>query len=385
MSRPLRIAFVHPAYRSDGGAERILARMLGALGEHAVHLTVVTRRWDGAEADDNVSIVRCNPFHMGRWWRETSFARAACRTLATLDVDLIQSQTRIPCCHLYRAGGGVHRVWLRERNRARGWRGPLGQWLSPYHRHQLAQEARFYRGTCLRMVICNSQMVAEELAQEYGVAPDRLRFVYNGVDGNHFRPGALIGEAARIRPQLGIPADAPVFLFVGSGFERKNLAGAIAALAELRHRDARLLVVGQDKHARGYHRLARRLGVGSRVHLVGRQQDVRPWYGAADALVLPTLYDPFANVVLEAMASGLPVITSFKCGAVDWVRSGENGLLCDALDTSALARHMETLCEPRTRDRIGAAGRDTVQPFTLTRMADQLIALYRELLPHGLA
>lgn len=381
MSHPLHIAFVHPAYRPDGGAERILARMLGALGEHPVRLTVVTRRWDGAEAGADVTVVRCDPFHVGRLWREASFARAACHALAALDADLIQSQTRIPCCHLYRAGGGVHRVWLRERNRARGWRGSLSQSLSPYHRYKLAEEARLYASPRLRAVICNSQMVADELVREYGVDPARLRVIYNGVDSDHFRPDALLGETAQIRPKLGIPASAPVFLFVGSGFERKNLGSAIAALAQLPQRDAQLIAIGQDKHAHRYRALARQLGVGARVHLVGRQQDVRPWYGAADALVLPTLYDPFANVVLEAMASGLPVVTSFKCGAVDLIRSGGNGLLCDALDITALAGHLETLCHRKTRDRIGAAGRETVRPLTLTHMADQLMALYRELLP----
>ena len=116
------------------------------------------------------------------------------------------------------------------------------------------------------------------------------------------------------------------------------------------------------------------------MHLVGRQADVRPWYGAADALVLPTLYDPFANVVLEAMASGLPVVTSLKCGAVDLIDSGRNGLLCDALDVPALAAHMEHLCDRRARERIGHAGRETVLPLSLDRMAGELMALYRALL-----
>ena len=380
MTAPLHIAFVHPAYRPDGGAERILARMLAALGAHAVCLTVVTRRWDGAGADPNITVVRCDPFSIGRLWREISFARAACRALTLLETDLIQSQTRIPCCHLYRAGGGVHRVWLRERNRARGWRGTLGQSLSLYHRHKLAEEARLYGSPKLRAVICNSRMVAEEIREEYGINPARLRVIYNGVDSDHFRPGMLRAESLQIRARFGIAPETPVFLFVGSGFERKNLAGAIRALAQMSRSDARLIAVGQDRQASRYRALARRLGVGSRVHLVGRQTDVRPWYGAADALVLPTLYDPFANVVLEAMASGLPVVTSLKCGAVDLIESGRNGLLCDALDDTALAAYMERLCDPRVRERIGDAGRETVLPLSLDRMAGELMALYRELL-----
>ena len=138
--------------------------------------------------------------------------------------------------------------------------------------------------------------------------------------------------------------------------------------------------MGQDKQAGRYRALARRLGVGRQVHLVGPQNDVRPWYGAADALVLPTLYEPFANVVLEAMASALPVITSLKCGAVDLIESGRNGLLCDALDIAALAAHMERLYDRRARERIGHAGRATVLPLTLDRMAGALMALYRELM-----
>lgn len=380
MTAPLHVAFVHPAYRPDGGAERILSRMLAALGEHAVRLTVVTRRWDGAGADPDITVVRCDPFHVGRLWREISFARAACRALAPLEADLIQSQTRIPCCHLYRAGGGVHRVWLRERNRARGWRGALGQSLSLYHRHKLAEEARLYASPMLRAVICNSRMVAGEIREEYGVDPARLRVIYNGVDSDHFRPGTQRAESLQVRARLGIHPEAPVFLFVGSGFERKNLAGAIRALAQVSRPDVQLITVGQDKQAGRYRALARRLGVGRQVHLVGPQNDVRPWYGAADALVLPTLYDPFANVVLEAMASALPVITSLKCGAVDLIESGRNGLLCDALDIAALAAHMERLYDGRARERIGHAGRDTVLPLTLDRMAGALMALYRELL-----
>ena len=380
MTAPLHVAFVHPAYRPDGGAERILARMLAALGAHAVHLTVVTRRWDGAGADPNITVVRCDPFHVGRLWREISFARAACRALASIEADLVQSQTRIPCCHLYRAGGGLHRIWLRERNRARGWRGTLGQSLSLYHRHKLAEEARLYASPVLRAVICNSRMVAGEIHEEYGVDPTRLRVIHNGVDSAHFRPGAQWAESLQIRARLGIAPGTPVFLFVGSGFERKNLAGAIRALAQMSRPDAQLVAVGQDKQAGRYRALARGLGVAERVHLVGRQADVRPWYGAADALVLPTLYDPFANVVLEAMASGLPVITSLKCGAVDLIESGRNGLLCDALDHPALAAHMAQLCDPHVRERIGDAGRETVLPLTLDRMAGELMALYRELL-----
>jgi UDP-glucose:(heptosyl)LPS alpha-1,3-glucosyltransferase len=141
-----------------------------------------------------------------------------------------------------------------------------------------------------------------------------------------------------------------------------------------------LVVVGKDRHARRYERLARRLGVSARVRFVGAQEDTTPYYGAADAFVLPTLYDPFPNVVLEAMASGLPVVTSRKCGAVDLIRDGENGYICDALDVEGLTWRMRELLDYTVRERLGYASRKLVEDWTAEQMAGRLLGLYRELL-----
>ena len=113
---------------------------------------------------------------------------------------------------------------------------------------------------------------------------------------------------------------------------------------------------------------------------VGVREGVRPYYGAADVLTLPSLYDPFPNVVLEAMASGLPVVTSLKCGAAELIENGKNGFAGDALDVESQAAFMRTLLDAETRRRIGWAARQTVEPLTLTAMSDRLMQLYRELL-----
>jgi UDP-glucose:(heptosyl)LPS alpha-1,3-glucosyltransferase len=126
--------------------------------------------------------------------------------------------------------------------------------------------------------------------------------------------------------------------------------------------------------------MARQLGIASRVALVGAQDDPKPFYGAADAFVLPTLYDPCPNAALEAMACGLPVVTSTKCGAAELVVEHDAGFVCDAGDLDALTAHMSTLTDPQARAGRGERAREAVLPLTPDVMTLQLVLLYRDLL-----
>ena len=153
---------------------------------------------------------------------------------------------------------------------------------------------------------------------------------------------------------------------------------ALRALARLSPR-ARLVVVGRDKDPARYEMLARREGVRQRVVFAGPQQDPRPYLGAADAFVLPTLYDPLGNAVLEALACGLPVVTSRRCGAGELVAAHDAGTLCDATDAEALAAELERLLDPAVRARTAARAPAAVAALTPEAMTSRLLALYGSL------
>jgi UDP-glucose:(heptosyl)LPS alpha-1,3-glucosyltransferase len=155
--------------------------------------------------------------------------------------------------------------------------------------------------------------------------------------------------------------------------------GAFLAALARRNEPAWGIVVGKDKRSARYQALAKRLGIAERVRFVGGVSDVRPYLAAADAFVLPTLYDPFPNAALEAMAAGLPVVTSGKCGAAEIVREGETGFVRDALDIAGLAQCLDRL-DPATARRMGAAARDAVAPLTPEAMGRAYVALYERLL-----
>ncbi len=371
---PPRVALIRQRYAHDGGAERFVSRALDALKSRDVRLTLITREWHGAEGFD---VIRCDPFYLGRLWRDASFARAACRAARRGSFDLVQSHERLACCDIYRAGDGVHREWLAQRARAQGVLARFGTALNPYHYYVRAAEKKLFESPRLKAVICNSRMVQAEIRHYFGVPEDKLHVIYSGVDTGAFHPH-LKKRRGEIRVRYGIPENATLFLFVGSGFERKGMAALLQAMAPLRG-ETFLLVVGRDRKLAHFRTRAQQLNLGRRVLFVGAQQDVKPYYGAADALVLPTLYDPFPNVALEAMASGLPVITSLKSGAAELIENGANGYMCDALDVPALTAHLRSVT-PQTAGIMGMRARATVASMTLERMSAALLDLYNSLL-----
>lgn len=369
------IALIRQRYAADGGAERFVSRLAAALASDELDVALVTRGW---EPSAGVRVVTCNPFYLGRVWRDWSFARCACHTLAGARFDLVQSHERIPCCDVYRAGDGVHREWLRQRLRSLPRARQATVAFNPYHYYVKKMERAVFESTRLRAVICNSEMVRQEALTYFKVAPAKLHVIYSGVDAGAFHPD-LTRHRQEIRARFGIAADATLFLFVGSGFERKGLRSLLTALAQL-PADACLLVVGDDKHLDRYRRHADRLGLARRVVFAGAQADVKPFYGAADVFVLPTLYDPFPNAVLEAMAVGLPIVTSTKCGAAELLGNDDFGFAHDALDVAAIAQSMKRLQAPAYRAPRGAAARRVAERFSPAKMRTEIARLYQRLL-----
>jgi UDP-glucose:(heptosyl)LPS alpha-1,3-glucosyltransferase len=378
----LRLAIIRQRYTPHGGAERFVEGALEALLERGVAISLYTRQWPNTRLQ-LIEPVLCNPFYIGRLWRDWSFARAVCGAVATKAPELVQSYERLLCCDVYRAGDGVHRAWLDEWLRGAS---AFNRWRvesSFYHRYLLDIERRLFASPWLRAVICNSKMVRDEIHERFGLSLEKLPVIYNAVDSAVFSP-ELKQHRADVRQKLGVPDTATVFLLVGSGYARKGVATAIQALTKLPS-NTYLFVVGRDKSARRYRRLARHLGIARRVVLLGAQDDPRPFYGAADAFVLPTLYDPCPNAALEAMACGLPVVTSTKCGVAELVTENDAGLVCAARDVDALARHMTTLTDAEARRLLGARAREAVLPLTPAAMTVQLVLLYRDLIAAAVA
>lgn len=379
----MKLAIIRQRYNPYGGAERFVERALAALVAEGVEVDLITRSWEGAPVA-GFREIPCNPpysrFLGGRVARDRSFALAAQALMSQGHYQITQSHERIPGCMIYRAGDGVHAAWLQHRSRQLTAPARLAQQLSPYHRYVLAAERAMLDHPALAQVICNSRLVAQELQDYYGLPAAKIALIYNGVDTNHFHPDQAAALRAVQRTRLGLKPHVPLLLFVGSGFERKGVPTLLRALTQMKRQDAHLVVVGADRKLAAMKRLAANLGVAPRVHFTGPEREVLPWYGAADAFVLPTLYDPGPNAALEALACGLPLVTTTSCGAKDWVEPGRNGWVTDALDSAALAFALDNLCELAPQASARQAARLAVEHLSLEAMSRQLLELYRRLL-----
>ena len=378
---PLRLALIRQKYNPFGGAERFIERAFDSLASGSeVELSIIARQW---VERPGVRFLQCDPPYRTSMGRDKSFALAVTTLLAAEagHFDIVQSHERIPGIMLYRAGDGVHATWLEQRARATPAFRRFAIAANPYHRFVLAQERAMFAHPLLRTVICNSTMVRDDIAARFGVAPDMLVVIHNGVDLECFHPRNRDARDAQ-RVALGIPARAPLFLFAGSGFERKGVARLLEALA-LAPAGAHLVIAGEDKHLRRFRARADKLGLAKRVRFLGGRDDLPALYGAADAFVLPTLYDPMPNAAVEALACGLPVVTTHSCGAREFISEGENGFLVDALDVAGLAQSLTRLCEPGRAAAMAEAARASVCQLSPDAMAARLVALYESLMPSG--
>jgi UDP-glucose:(heptosyl)LPS alpha-1,3-glucosyltransferase len=365
----MRILIVARSWSFHGGIETATAGLLRALVEqgHEVHLLTpgVTPPVSGVTAR------RLHVPPLPSTVRVFALALLVARAVRHGRWDVVQSHERTLGQDVYRAGEGCHRAFLAAlhgsvRGSQDGRRGrPV------YHAAVLALERRVFRTT--PGIVAIARAGKAEIEQLYGVASARIAVVYNGVDLERFHPRRRAVRAS-IRQEIGLPADAWAVLFVGSGFARKGLATAIDALARLHDRSARLIVVGKGDPA-PYVERAAHARVGDRVHWLGARPDVDRCYAASDAVVLPARYEPFGNIHLEALASGVPVVTSTRAGGAEIIDEGVNGAVREPADVAGIAA---ALADLRARDArvLTDAARRSAEPFTYARQVTALVEVW---------
>jgi UDP-glucose:(heptosyl)LPS alpha-1,3-glucosyltransferase len=360
----MKILVIARPFAVYGGVETATRGLMGALVAHGheVHRTGPGRQPPHAGVTDHPLRVPPLPSPL----RALALAALAARIARAHDWDVVQSHERTLTQDIYRAGEGCHRGYLEALG--------AGGSRPAHHRLTLALERRVFART--PEVVAISRAGADEIARLYGVPAVRLSVVYNGVDLERFRPALREVHRATARAEAGVPPEAWTLLFAGSGFERKGLDVAIRALAALDDRAARLVVVGRGDVAR-YREVAREAGVADRIVWLGVRPDIERWYGAADVLVLPTRYEPFGNVHLEALAAGLPVVTSRVAGGAEVVRPG-CGTAVDPYAPEEFAAAVARLRE-RPASEVRAAARAAAEPFTFARQVGELERLYKRL------
>jgi UDP-glucose:(heptosyl)LPS alpha-1,3-glucosyltransferase len=359
----MKILLIARPFVFHGGVETATAGLVRALVEHGHELHWLSP--GRQEPMPGVTVHRLPVPPLPSAMRLIALVALARVAMARGEWDVVQSHERTLGQDVYRAGEGCHRAYLDTRERGDAWRA--------YHRLVLAIERRVFERT--PRIVAIAQAGKAEIERLYRVPRDRVTVVYNGVDLERFHPGNREKHRDRARAEAGVAREAFVALFVGSGFERKGLRTAIEAVAGIGDRTSRLVVVGRGP-ATSYRELAGRLGMGARVSWLGARRDIERWYAAADALLLPARYEPFGNVHLEALASGVPVLTSTRAGGAEVVEDGVNGAVRDPTDAAGFTAALEWVWATRA-DGPSLAARRSAEPFTFARQVSALESIWR--------
>ncbi len=377
----MKIALTHTRYSYTGGVEKYIHSLVELLlgAGHEVHYFAA--RFEPREH------ARLR-FHAVPWvrfppsLRVLSFNWFLNRRLARERFDVVHGFTKTDRQDVYTDGSGLLEEFLDATlaHRPRWWRTFYRR--TPHQLAILALERRRFRRDAIRKIVPMARFVREQILGRYPVDPERIEVIYNGVDTEHFHPRNRAALGGAFRRAHDLPADRPLLLFVGNDWLRKGLDTTLRALpgilATVVPRPC-LAVAGRENHPRRYRQLARTLGVAEAVRWIGPLREIRDAFAAADLFVLPSRYDVFGNVGLEALASGVPALLSRRAGVSEVLDGGPAGaILEDPLSAAELARAAAEFLDPARLEERRRAARALAERYSWERHFARLLALYEE-------
>lgn len=320
-----------------GGRESYMLSLIDGLVDRGFELLLVSEEArPGLDDHPGIDVRTLSPFKVEQGVRKWLFCRRAQSIVQSqVHLDLVITTGHVDFGGLYIANGGSHRAYLR---RCGSW----SSWLRPKNWIQLYLQDRLFTGPG-RTFLTHSKMARDDIVREHGTNPDRILTICHGIDTDRFHPDRLDDKRAPMRERLGYGPEDFVLLFTGGSWKRKGLPHVLKALKGVDQPRTKLLVVGETKYRRAK-RFARRLGISKRVRFQGYVDHIEKYYALSDALCFPSRHDQAGLVVLEALASGLPVITTRTTGMHELIENGENGFVIEtADDEETLARRMKQL------------------------------------------
>lgn len=301
------------------------------------------------------------------------------------DFDVILGFGNTLEMNVYQSHGGVH--YRSNIRKLRAVRNPIVRglktavmFMTPKYYARAWIEAAPFRRSPRPEIVAISDLVRNDMAEHFGVPVEEIRLVYNGIDNTRFRevsPGAAI----ELRRRLGFDSEV-LFLFMAYDFRKKGVRYLIKAASRLRDRVGfgrfGVIVVGGTP-ARSLRNMVSRLGLKRSIVFPGATSEPHMFHAAADAFVLPTFYDACSLVVFEAMAAGLPVITTVHNGAAGIIDNGVDGVVLDNPgDVDALADAMERFLDSSFLLSASTRAQEKAAHYTLEENHRRMLEIFEE-------
>ena len=367
-----------------GGAESYLADLCHRMAGEGYEVHVYAENWDEQVPEIHLHRIRTLPFPKSL--RLLSFVMRSTREIEKGRYDVTLGVGHTLRADVLQPHGGVHWAWFWRSLRA--YDSPLlwvvkflgrilnaKQWVNGWI------EDAPYKRTPPPRIIAISEMVKRDIVRWYGVRPDRVEVIYNGVDLERFHPRNR-QYRTDVRERHGIHEEI-LLLFVSHNFRMRGLRHLMQALASLKKEGIssfKLLVLGRDRQA-PYLRLARETGISEEIIFAGATDEPEKYYGAADLFVHPSFYDACSLALLEALASGLPVVTTSSTGASGILSHGEDGWVIEsATDREELKAGIRYFLDENTRLRASRQGRMKAERYSRQMNFERVMKVF-QLLP----
>ncbi len=368
----MKLLFIKKKFNPSGGAERYLNLIIESFKKLKFSQALLTASW---KEEKNLKIYSLKIYPWESPFFDYFFAKKAELWLKKQEklFDLVISFDRTFSQHIYRASDGCHLKFLENRKRFLKEKLPL--FLFPKHRMLLYLEKRCLESS--QKIITNSFMVKREFTEVYGEKiGGKCEVLYNGINLKAFFPVSE-EEKRKLRSFFGLPLDEEIILFMGSGYKRKGLSFLLKAFSFLK--EGVLAIAGRERNLNFYKELSRKLRIERRCFFLGEEKNPERLYQVADLFVLPTLYDPFSNTVLEAMASGLPVITTKFNGAGEIIENGKEGFVLDSPQEEEELAVKMTLALSQKKE-MGKRARLKAEKFAIEKKVREFIILIEKFL-----
>jgi len=360
-----KIALMVGRYSHKGGLEKYARNLASAFCKKGCQVTVLTTECH--ETTDPIEIISLGERSKIALYQLMHFDTLCQKWLKENPQDIVFGMERTRRQDVYRAGSGVHKIYLQRRKQVESSLKNLSLTLNPLHRTICRYEQSAFEDPSLKLLFTNSNMVKNEICSHFTTDPNKIQVVHNGVEHTKFEKPFL----EKSFQEEKVPTR---FLFVGNGYLRKGLGFILPGLARLNKSEWQLTIVGKDKNEGYFKNKVKRLGISENVHFCGAQNDLIPFYQKADVLLIPSLYDPFANVTLEALAMGLFVVTSPFNGGKEILTPTMGHIIDDLFDPDATHVSLQRALKVATDKRGCEQRREAIAHLDFSQQLEKIIS-----------
>jgi len=341
-----KIYFLRANKTKFGGAEMYLSRLLKTLEKQNIRHQVI------------YSIF---PKSLPSWLRVILFNAQVCFFKKD---KFYFSLERITCPDIYRAGDGVHKVFLTVEKKFK---------FNPLHFLYLYLEKKCFRKA--KRIIANSEMIKRQIIDTYGVSPKKIDIVYNGIESKEFNYKSSFKKLSK---EFLFKETHSILLYVGSGFKRKGVEEFLQIIAKLNDSTIIAFILGKEKNIKYYQRLAIELKVDDQVIFPGPREDVDDFYAVSDIFLFPTHYEPFSNVILEAMSFENAVFTTRQNGASEIL--SDEFVMDDSQDFSIVQKIDQLLSDKEALKSVQKSNKLLSEQFSIEKNLSETLKVVNEVI-----